>query len=295
MPRKSRNKPVQPDQPLPSSPLDADLQPATATFQTWLTDPGNRGLILDIIVLMLSLIMMRLLGSISSDFVNRAYTNDVAKLAVGLFFLGTFFMMPVGPYLARWSFHQRFSFAKGSNAGCAIIPVLIAAVFTMQIISGAGIIMTTETLFENDSIVSELGPLFIVLSTALAIFNAVIMGRYFIKPKAPPRWKFLMSPQAALAGNIFIFLSMINLQIIWNYVTAAPGFWKDLTETTHNGSYMGRVTFQFFVVGALAMLVYFPGRIFYLVEDRNRKIMFLTMFIANLPVIIRTMFIIRVW
>jgi hypothetical protein len=47
---------------------------------------------------------------------------------------------------------------------------------------------------------------------------------------------------------------------------------------------------RFIVIGTLALLVYFPGRIFYLVEDRRRKVAWVTMLLANLPILLRAVF-----
>jgi hypothetical protein len=47
---------------------------------------------------------------------------------------------------------------------------------------------------------------------------------------------------------------------------------------------------RFIVIGSLALLVYFPARIFYLAVDKRRKITWLTMLLANLPLIVRAVF-----
>ncbi|MFN2491522.1 MAG: hypothetical protein ABR501_01385 [Pyrinomonadaceae bacterium] len=46
---------------------------------------------------------------------------------------------------------------------------------------------------------------------------------------------------------------------------------------------------RFIVISFLALLVYFPARIFYLAEDKNRKMALLTMLLANLPLIVRAL------
>jgi hypothetical protein len=40
-----------------------------------------------------------------------------------------------------------------------------------------------------------------------------------------------------------------------------------------------------------ALLIYFPPRLFYLAEDGNRPVVWLTMLLANLPVILRIVFV----
>jgi hypothetical protein len=74
-------------------------------------------------------------------------------------------------------------------------------------------------------------------------------------------------------------------------MTASASFWETLTGTPlgEPGSFTDLLG-RFIIIGALALLVYFPGRIFYLVEDRRRKITWLTMLLANLPLIVRAVF-----
>ena len=67
----------------------------------------NRGLWLDALVFLVSLILMRTVTRLSLDFVTQAETDSFAKLAIGLFFAGLFFLQPLGPLLKRWSFHDR--------------------------------------------------------------------------------------------------------------------------------------------------------------------------------------------
>jgi hypothetical protein len=47
---------------------------------------------------------------------------------------------------------------------------------------------------------------------------------------------------------------------------------------------------RFIVISFLALLVYSPGRLFYLVEDKNRKITWMPLLLANLPLIVRAVF-----
>ena len=112
-----------------------------------------------------------------------------------------------------------------------------------------------------------------------------------MRPKKPPRWKFLTTHQAAVLGDICMFLNVISLQILWNNLTTAESFWQQTLSTP-----LGRpgsptdVLGRFIVIGVLALLVYFPGRIFYLAEDRGRKIAWITILLANLPLLLRAVF-----
>jgi hypothetical protein len=73
---------------------------------------------------------------------------------------------------------------------------------------------------------------------------------------------------------------MLLFQVFWNMLTFAP-----LGHPSGVGEFFGRLFFLCFV----ALLIYFPPRMLYLAEDINRRLTWLTMFIANSPVIIRVL------
>ena len=73
---------------------------------------------------------------------------------------------------------------------------------------------------------------------------------------------------------------MILFQVIWNTLTFAP-----FGRPSGPLEFFGRLFFLCF----LAMLIYFPPRMFYLVEDINRGRTWATMLLANSPVIIKVL------
>lgn len=234
---------------------------------------------------------MRILTTLSLNLAHQAEEDVLPKVAIGLFFAGVFFLQPLGPILKRWSFHQRVSLDTASTAGCLILPLMFFYIVMMLLLSGTATIILSEVIFERGSPEGEIAPLFILAGSVLSIVNAVFIYRYFLPPKKKPRWKFLTTPQAAMLGDVLMFLNVICLQILWNSLTAAASFWEHLTSTPLGKP--GSVTDilgRFIVIGTLALMVYFPARIFYLVEDKNRKITWLTMVLANLPLIVRAVF-----
>lgn len=252
-------------------------------------EPRNRGILLDLVVFLISLVLMQVLTVLSLDLVRQAEQDSFAKLVVGLFFAGVFFLQPLGPVLKRWTFHQHSSFETNSTAGCLLLGFMWFYLVLMILLSGTATIILLEAIFERGSPAAQFGALFVVGGAVMSIVNAVLIYRYFLKPKKPPRWKFLTTPRSALLGDVLMFLNVICLQILWNGVSASSSFWDVLVSTPLGGE-AGTVTEilgRFIAIGALALLVYFPARIFYLAEDRNRKITWLTMFLANLPLIIR--------
>ena len=115
--------------------------------------------------------------------------------------------------------------------------------------------------------------------------------RYFVPPKNPPRWTFLTTPAAERLGNVSIYVNAIALQVLWAGVTASAIFTEDVTKTP-----LGRagsasdIVGRLVVVSACAALLYFPARIFYLVEDKHRALTWTMMLLANLPLILRIAF-----
>jgi hypothetical protein len=254
-------------------------------------EPRNRGILLDLVVFLINLILMHIVTRLSLNLAHQAEESVLPRVAIGLFFAGLFFLQPLGPILKRWSFHQRFKFDTGSSAGCLLFWFMFVYIVMMLLLSGTATIMLSEVVFERGSPESEIAPLFVLGGFVLSIVNAVFIYRYFLRPKKKPRWKFLATPQAALLGDALMFLNVICLQILWNSLTAAASFWEHLTSTPLGKP--GSVTDilgRFIVIGSLALLVYFPARIFYLAEDKNRKITWLTMVLANLPLILRAVF-----
>ncbi len=252
-------------------------------------EPRNRGILLDLVVFLISLVLMHVLTVQSLNVVRVAEENSFAKLVVGLFFAGVFFLQPLGPILKRWSFHERLKFETNSCAGCLLIGLMWFYVVLMILLSGTATIILSEVFFERGSPASEFGALFVVGGAVLSIVNAVVIYRYFFKPKKKPRWKFLATPRSAVLGDVLMFLNVICLQILWSGVTASASFWSVLDSTPLGGQTgtISEIVGRLIAISILALLVYFPARIFYLAEDKNRKLTWLTMLLANLPLILR--------
>jgi hypothetical protein len=251
----------------------------------------NRGLLLDLTVFVVNLILIRVVVKLSMNLVQQAEEDVTARIAIGLFFAGLFFLQPLGPVLKRWSFHQRhkeFTLNKpDSLAGCLLFWYMFVYIVMMMLTASAASILLTEALFEQGSVGMSVGIISFLVGTVLAFVNAVIIFRYFLTPKKAPRWKFLTTPRAEVLGDASMFLNVVCFQILWGSVTASAFVWEELM--THPlgraGSftdYLGR----FILIGVLAIFVYLPPRIFYLVIDQHRKITWLTMLLANLPLIL---------
>ena len=73
---------------------------------------------------------------------------------------------------------------------------------------------------------------------------------------------------------------MILFQVGWNLLTS-----ERLSRPSDASEFVGRLLFLCFI----ALLVYFPPRIFYLAEDIGRGRTWLMMLLANSPVIARVL------
>lgn len=255
-----------------------------------LLEPENRGILLDLIVFFLNLTLMIALTRLTRNLVNDAETDVSAKLVIGLYFAGLFLLQPLGPVLKRWSFHQESKFDTNSPAGCLLGGFMFFYLVMMLLVSSTATIILTEVIYEQGEGV-DIGAVLIMLGLFWSILNTALIYRYFVRPKKPPRWKFLTTHQAAVLGDICMFLNVISLQILWNNLTTAESFWQQTLSTPlgRPGSFTD-ILGRFIVIGVLALLVYFPGRIFYLAEDRGRKIAWLTILLANLPLLLRAVF-----
>ena len=101
-----------------------------------------------------------------------------------------------------------------------------------------------------------------------------------------PRSAFLRHPESELVGDICIFVNMILFQVIWNTLTFA-----DFGRPSGVAEFLGRL----FILCFLAMLIYFPPRMFYLAEDINKRRTWATMLLANSPVIIKVLIGTKEW
>jgi hypothetical protein len=246
----------------------------------------NRGLLLDIFVFVLNIFLMRLLTRQFIDLFSHVDADPDAKLALGFISLAMWILPAAGAVLKRWSFHQRLKAQKitaeleqTTVAGCLFNPLFY---FCLNLVITAFILASfTEAVFGRRR--ADSGAIFVPLIFAglfLTIFQTYLIYRYFSPPKKPPRSKFLLTPQSEMLGDICLFLNMILFQVFWNMLTFA-----DLGHPSSLLEFGGRLFFLCFI----ALLIYFPPRMFYLAEDINRPGTWLTMLLANSPVIVRVL------
>jgi hypothetical protein len=149
-------------------------------------------------------------------------------------------------------------------------------VLTAAVLTGLGDFFFGKALLNNGALFIPL----VIVGLILTIFQTYLIYSYFSPPKKPPPVPFLLTPQSELLGDVCLFLNMILFQVMWNMLTFAG-----LGRPSGVLEFCGRLFFLCF----LALLIYFPPRMFYLVEDINRRRTWLTMLLANSPVIFRVL------
>lgn len=251
---------------------------------------ANRGLVLDVFVFLLNIVLMRTLVGNFIDLIGHASNGDtIAGYALFLFFVALFVLPPTGATLKRWHFHQRIK-KQGKTAakpeafmaGCLFNPIMF---FCLNIFIVAGInAFLMQFIYENkepDGAVFVSSMLFGMLA---AIAQTFLVYRYFSEPKKEPPTAFLKGRNSETLGDLCLFLNMIFFQILWNLaMTSIP-------PRPTGVSIFAELGFRFFFIGFASLLVYFPPRIFYLAEDISKRRTWLTILLANSPLILRMLY-----
>ena len=247
-----------------------------------MTAPPNRGIVLDIAVFVLNVVLMRRLAAEFIQLGQRASAGErSAKVALAGFFVGMLVLPAAGAVLKRWHFHRqrgaRVREAEDAAYGCLLHPVFYLCVSLT--IGMAAAALVAEQVFGED--VGNRGEIFVPLILGvlvLAIVQTFLVYRYFSPPRQPPRGAFLRGRASAVAGDVCIFLNMALFQVLWNVALSPP-----FERPDGVGDLAGRLFFLWF----LAILVYFPPRIFYLGDDLRRPAGRLSILLATSSALLR--------
>jgi hypothetical protein len=243
----------------------------------------NRGLLLDAVVFIINLLLMRRLIGYALELIHAASAGDrLARLALALAGVAMWTLPAAGAVLKRWHFHQRTKqankpFEDSGLAGCLFNPVFsfcLNLVLVLAILIAVGHFVLGEELLRNGAVFLPI----VFAGLAFTILQTVLIYRYFTPPQRPPRFDFLTERKSESIGDVCIFVSMILYQVVWNLLS-----FEGVSRPSGPAEFVGRLMFLIFI----ALLIYFPPRIFYLAEDIDRPRTWLTMLLANSPVIVR--------
>lgn len=236
-------------------------------------------------VFVANLFLMRWLTGLFIDLFSHVSADEpLAKFALSLMAVSMWILPAAGAVLKRWHFHQRakqqaqiFDNEQSPVAGCLFNPIFyfcLNLVLVSAILTGLGDLLFGRALLENVALFIPL----VFAGLILTILQTYLIYRYFSPPKKPPKHEFLRRHESELLGDVCIFVNMILFQIAWNLMT-----FMELGPPSGVAELLGRIFFLSFV----ALLVYFPPRMLYLAEDLHRRSTWLTMLLANSPVIAR--------
>ncbi len=250
----------------------------------------NRGLLLDIFVFVLNIFLMQRLTRAFIDLFALASAGQPRAQLALLFVCVAMYGLPVaGAILLRWHFHQRLK-EEGKSIdeaplGCLFSPIFY---FCLNIVIMSAIVAGFGQMFFGDRLMAD-GGIFLPLifgGLILTILQTVLIYRYFSVPQKPPRFEFLRRPESEMLGDVCIFANMILFQVAWNLLT-----FGSMRRPSGPGEFIGRL----FILCFIALLIYFPPRMFYLAEDINRGRTWLFMLLANSPVIVRLLIGTKQW
>ena len=242
-------------------------------------------MLLDLVVFVANLFLMRWLTGLFIELFSHVSAEEpLAKFALSITAAGMWILPAAGAVLKRWHFHQRlkqraqiFDTEENKFTGCLFNPIFyfcLNLVLVSAILTGLGDFLFGRALLDNGAIFVPL----IFAGLFLTILQTYLIYRYFSPPKKPPKHDFLRRPESELLADVCIFVNMILFQIAWNFLT-----FMQLGPPSGVAEFLGRIFFLSFV----ALLVYFPPRMLYLAEDLHRRSTWLTMLLANSPVIAR--------
>ncbi|HEX8492565.1 MAG TPA: hypothetical protein VF658_06960 [Pyrinomonadaceae bacterium] len=264
-----------------------------------ITAETNRGVLLDVFVFIINLALMNLLMRYSLDLLRSAGEGDAfAVLALVLCSGGMFVLPAVGAVLKRWHFHRRLSARPKSEgeatklpfdllelksnvaAGCLFNPIfyLVLSIFLSSVVLS----LVIPLIFGKRANTGAVFVPLVIASFVTCVVQTVLVYRYFSPPKKAPSAPFLRDPASEQVGDLCICVNMILFQVFWNLVISQFPFTRAASA--------GEFAFNLFVLVFLALLVYFPPRIFYLAEDIRRPATWLTILLANSPTILRALF-----
>jgi hypothetical protein len=246
-----------------------------------LLDRSNRGLLLDLVVLGVNLLGMTLLEGFFLRVLRQAAADDRGSMwilfggAVALFVLP-----PLGATLKRWHYHRRLE-GTAANApdllgGCLFNPIFYFCLTAVIFAAVNAFIM--QRVFGNRDPGAAVFVSSIFIGLGLMVLHTVLVYRFFSPPRKPPRSAFMRGPASEIIGDACLFANMLLFQLIWNLLSFAG--------LGPPGGAVNAVA-RLLVLCFLALLLYFPPRMFYLAEDAGRARTWLMILLANAPVIAR--------
>jgi hypothetical protein len=235
---------------------------------------------IDLFVFALNLTVMAMLSRQFAGVVERASAEDRAGQTLLFALAGALFVLaPAGAVLARWHYHQRRperSKEVDPMDGCLFNPIFYFCLTAVIFASVNAFVL--QTVYGKKEPEAGIFVGSILLGIALMIVHTWLVYRYFSKPKNPPKSAFLRSRASAFLGDGLLFANMALFQLFWNLLSM-----MELPRPGGPVDFVLRLLLLFF----LALLLYFPPRMFYLAEDIGKRRTWLMILVANSPILVR--------
>lgn len=285
----------------------------------------NRGILLDICVFGSSIFLVPLLTDNFIELTRAPEEDDWAKLTVALFYTGLLILSPLGAILKKFQFWERIEEQSEEKQVAKNIGLFIFSpwfCFIWLLVIGAFAAVSWSEIFSPDVFLGSSPIIMLAIFFGGMIYcfvGAVVISNFYDVGYGTAFWQlhvkgsdydlsgfsiyeilnsierpffdrirnFLETPLAAALGDLCIFVNMIGFQIFLSYL---------FTDLHGEGGKTGEDVFNFSVIYLLTLcLFYFPPRNFYLAEDIHRPIVWLTIFLANLPSFLYFVFRVRIF
>lgn len=235
---------------------------------------------LDIFAFLMNLGLMPLLHDRFKRMVQDVAAGDPAanNLLFAMFVL-MFTLAPIGAILKRWHDHKdRRIDPAAATSSCLFNPIMYLVV--VLLIMSVLLSFIFEKVY-GPNLPEDGGGVFIgsiCVGMVLAVVHTWYVYSYFEPPSHEPRSQFLRSPLSDKLGSAAFWANMLVFQLFWNLLVSFG-----LPRVHGLGELVLRTGLVFF----MALLIYFPPRMFSMLTDGHRKFAWLTIIGANLPAILR--------
>jgi sorbitol-specific phosphotransferase system component IIC len=244
----------------------------------------NRGILLDVVVFLVNLFLMSDLSDHINDVIGIGGGRAGSARSMGILagYCALACLLPAGGALLKYvsgsQKHTPHFYRKTwGRQFFSIMNLILVLQFVSQVVFLIGEYVYQGRLL---SFLPDSGGLSILLKILLpicAIFilaNPFIVRMNFVKNRRHYLTGFSRSLVEFL-GDSCLFLNMILFQVFWGI------FMRDITQDWDG------VLERVLALAITSLLLYFPPRLMYSAEDGHRGISWITMLLANIPIIIR--------
>jgi hypothetical protein len=244
----------------------------------------NRGIVLDVIVFIVNLLLMSDASTRINDWIGigRGRPNDANAMSIMLGYCALACLLPAtGAFLKYVSGSQKHTPHFYRKTWGKQFFSMMTIILILQFLSQA-VFFIAEYNYQGKllAFMPDAGTLSLFLKILLPIciifilINPFIVRLNFTKNRRHYLSGFVRDG-VEFFGDTALFLNMILFQVFWGI------FMADLTQD------WGGVLERVLALAITSLLLYFPPRLIYLADDGHRGIAWVTMLLANIPIIIR--------